>query len=147
MFNYQELVELDIQKLVFGGQALAHQAGETFFVWNALPGEKVKARILHRHKKIYEAVVEEIIKPSADRLEAREDHHLSCSPWQIMSPELELKLRLHVSNKASTIATPQAIVFCEGLPKNKSGKIMRRVLKARYTGAAAGDLSTMEEEA
>lgn len=61
------------------------------------------------------------------------------------SPELELKLRLHVSNKASTIATPRDIVFCEAVPKNKSGKIMRRVLRARYSGKDAGDLSTLEE--
>ncbi len=60
------------------------------------------------------------------------------------SRELELKIRLHVSNRASSIATPQEIVFCDGIPKNKSGKIMRRVLKARYLGLDAGDTSTLE---
>ena len=61
------------------------------------------------------------------------------------SRDLELKIRLHVANKLSTIATPQDIVFVESIPKNKSGKIMRRVLKARYTGSDAGDTSTLEE--
>jgi acetyl-CoA synthetase len=61
------------------------------------------------------------------------------------SRELELKIRLHVANKLSTIATPQDIVFVDSIPKNKSGKIMRRVLKARYTGTDAGDTSTLEE--
>lgn len=60
------------------------------------------------------------------------------------SADLELKLRLHVSNKASSIATPQEIIFCNGIPKNKSGKIMRRVLKARYMGTDVGDTSTLE---
>jgi acetyl-CoA synthetase len=60
------------------------------------------------------------------------------------SADLELKLRLHVSNKASSIATPQEIIFCNAIPKNKSGKIMRRVLKARYMGTDAGDISTLE---
>ncbi|WP_306533873.1 AMP-binding protein [Geobacter sp.] len=60
------------------------------------------------------------------------------------TPELELKLRLHVSNKASSIATPQEIIFCTSIPKNKSGKIMRRVLKARYMGEDPGDTSTLE---
>ena len=60
------------------------------------------------------------------------------------TPDLELKLRLHVSNKASSIATPQEIIFCDSIPKNKSGKIMRRVLKARYMGVDAGDTSTLE---
>ena len=60
------------------------------------------------------------------------------------TPELEMKIRLHVSNRASSIATPQEIIFCGSIPKNKSGKIMRRVLKARYLGTDAGDTSTLE---
>lgn len=59
--------------------------------------------------------------------------------------ELELKIRLHLTNRVSSIATPQEIQVLECIPKNKSGKIMRRVLKARYLGQDAGDLSTMEE--
>ncbi len=62
------------------------------------------------------------------------------------SRELELKIRLYVSNKVSSIATPQEIFFVNAVPKNKSGKIMRRVLKARYQGSDAGDLSTLEDE-
>jgi acetyl-CoA synthetase len=58
--------------------------------------------------------------------------------------ELELKLRLHVSNKVSSIATPQEIILVDSVPKNKSGKIMRRVLKARYMGTDAGDISTLD---
>lgn len=62
----------------------------------------------------------------------------------LFSPELELKIRLYVSNKVSTIATPQDIIITDSIPKNKSGKIMRRVLKARYLGFDAGDISTLE---
>lgn len=58
--------------------------------------------------------------------------------------DLEIKIRLHVSNRASSIATPQEIIFCDNIPKNKSGKIMRRVLKARYLGEDPGDTSTLE---
>jgi len=60
------------------------------------------------------------------------------------SADLELKIRLHVSNKVSSIATPQEILVVDAIPKNKSGKIMRRVLKARYLGTDTGDLSTLE---
>lgn len=67
--------------------------------------------------------------------------HEGCT-W---SRELEVKLRLHVSNRASSIATPQEIIVVESVPKNKSGKIMRRLLKARYLGQDAGDISTLEE--
>lgn len=61
------------------------------------------------------------------------------------SKELEVKIRLHVSNRASSLATPQEIIIIDSLPKNRSGKIMRRVLKARYLGHDPGDLSTMED--
>ena len=67
--------------------------------------------------------------------------HRNCSP----SRELELKIRLHVSNRLSSVATPHKIVFLDNIPKNKSGKIMRRVLKARYLCIDAGDTSTLEE--
>ena len=60
------------------------------------------------------------------------------------SAEIELKIRLYVSNRASSVATPQEIIFCDAIPKNKSGKIMRRVLKARYLGQDPGDTSTLE---
>lgn len=60
------------------------------------------------------------------------------------STELELKIRIHVANRYSTIATPQEIIVADGIPKNKSGKIMRRVLKARYLGQDAGDTSTLD---
>lgn len=60
------------------------------------------------------------------------------------STALELKVRMHVANRVSSIATPQEIVVIDSIPKNKSGKIMRRLLKARYTGTDPGDLSTLD---
>lgn len=64
--------------------------------------------------------------------------------WQ-WSRDLELKIRVYVSNRVSTIATPQEFVIVDSIPKNKSGKIMRRVLKSWHTHADVGDISTMEE--
>ncbi len=61
------------------------------------------------------------------------------------TPSLELKIRLYISNKVSSIATPQEIRVLERIPKNKSGKIMRRFLKATYLGMEPGDISTLEE--
>jgi acetyl-CoA synthetase len=62
-----------------------------------------------------------------------------------MTPELDLKIKLHVSNRLSSIAAPHEVIVIEKVPKNKSGKIMRRVLKAWYQGLDAGDISTMED--
>jgi acetyl-CoA synthetase len=60
------------------------------------------------------------------------------------SPELENELRQHVGKEMGPIARPEAINFVPNLPKTRSGKIMRRVLKARALGLPEGDLSTLE---
>ncbi len=60
------------------------------------------------------------------------------------SPELESELRQHVGKELGPIARPEAISFVGSLPKTRSGKIMRRVLKARALGLPEGDLSTLE---
>jgi len=61
------------------------------------------------------------------------------------TPELELRMRLYIANRVSSIATPQEFIPVTSIPKNKSGKIMRRVLKARYLGHDEGDISTLED--
>jgi acetyl-CoA synthetase len=60
------------------------------------------------------------------------------------SPELENELRQHVGKEMGPIARSEAITFVPTLPKTRSGKIMRRVLKARALGLPEGDLSTLE---
>jgi len=62
----------------------------------------------------------------------------------IWNDDLEMKIRLYLSNKLSSIATPQQIIIVDEVPKNKSGKIMRRVLKAWYEGKDPGDISTLD---
>jgi len=57
---------------------------------------------------------------------------------------LELKCRIYISNKVSTVATPSEFIVTDKIPKNQSGKILRRVLRAVYEGKDPGDLSTME---
>lgn len=59
--------------------------------------------------------------------------------------KLEQELKEHVSHELGKIAKPESITFADSLPKTRSGKIMRRVLRARATGQDEGDLSTLEE--
>ena len=63
------------------------------------------------------------------------------------SDELRKGLVKHVRTTIGPIATPQAIVIVNKLPKTRSGKIMRRLLKAVLSGAPLGDTSTIEDEA
>jgi acetyl-CoA synthetase len=61
------------------------------------------------------------------------------------SPALAAQLREHVGRHMGPIAKPEAVNFVDKLPKTRSGKIMRRVLKARAQGLPEGDISTLEE--
>jgi acetyl-CoA synthetase len=55
------------------------------------------------------------------------------------------ELKAHVAHEMGPIAKPEAITIVSQLPKTRSGKIMRRVLKARAQGLPEGDISTLEE--
>ncbi|MFQ5434488.1 MAG: acetate--CoA ligase [Anaerolineae bacterium] len=61
------------------------------------------------------------------------------------SDKLELELRDHVGHEMGPIAKPATVEFVDNLPKTRSGKIMRRVLKARALGQDEGDLSTLAD--
>lgn len=50
----------------------------------------------------------------------------------------------HVRDELGPVATPSEVTFVENLPKTRSGKIMRRLLKSRELGQDPGDLSTLE---
>jgi acetyl-CoA synthetase len=61
------------------------------------------------------------------------------------SDKLMHDLMYHVRMTLGPIAVPQEIEFVDKLPKTRSGKIMRRVLKAKEMGMDPGDISTLEE--
>ena len=61
------------------------------------------------------------------------------------SAYLSEELRQHVATHLGLIARPEDVAFVDKLPKTRSGKIMRRVLKARAQGLPEGDISTLEE--
>ena len=60
------------------------------------------------------------------------------------SDALATALIEHVRRELGPIATPSALEFVAALPKTRSGKILRRFLKAKEAGVDAGDVSTME---
>jgi acetyl-CoA synthetase len=59
--------------------------------------------------------------------------------------KLAEELRNHVGHEIGPIAKPEHITFVDSLPKTRSGKIMRRLLRARALGMPEGDVSTLEE--
>ena len=61
------------------------------------------------------------------------------------SDELKQEIAAHVKKNLAGHAAPREIEFRDKLPKTRSGKIMRRVLKAWDQGLPVGDLSTLED--
>jgi acetyl-CoA synthetase len=73
--------------------------------------------------------------------------HCYCLLRQGFKPSDELadEVKTHVAQHLGPIVRPEKVTFVDTLPKTRSGKIMRRVLKARAQGLPEGDISTLEE--
>jgi len=63
------------------------------------------------------------------------------------SEELKKDLTDHLRKTVGPVATPEQVYFVSRLPKTRSGKIMRRVLKALISDKPIGDVTTLEDEA
>ena len=62
------------------------------------------------------------------------------------SDRLKEELRAHVAKEIGALARPDEIRFSDALPKTRSGKIMRRLLREIATsGSVAGDVTTLED--
>lgn len=60
------------------------------------------------------------------------------------SNAMATELKQHVRNNVGPVAVPDELEFVPSLPKTRSGKIMRRVIRARELGEPVGDTSTLE---
>jgi acetyl-CoA synthetase len=65
----------------------------------------------------------------------------------VASEELKRELLGHGRKRLGAAVAPKEIGFIDALPKTRSGKVLRRLLKARELGLPEGDLSTLEEGA
>ncbi|MFV0421530.1 acetate--CoA ligase [Oleidesulfovibrio sp.] len=63
----------------------------------------------------------------------------------MMSGETDQDLINHARRELGPVAVIREVVFRESLPKNKNGKIMRRILRAEEAGEDTGDTSTLED--
>ncbi|HUI85083.1 MAG TPA: acetate--CoA ligase [Candidatus Binatia bacterium] len=62
------------------------------------------------------------------------------------SDDLELEIMNHIRKRLSPLAMPQEIEFVDSLPKTRSGKIVRRVLRCKEFNEPVGDLSTIMDD-
>lgn len=72
--------------------------------------------------------------------------YVALKPGFEPSADLKLDLLGHARKRLGPAVAPKDIVFRKNLPKTRSGKIMRRLLKARELGLPEGDISTLESD-
>jgi len=72
--------------------------------------------------------------------------YVALKPGFEPSEALERDIRGHARKRLGAAVAPREIAFRQNLPKTRSGKIMRRLLKARELGLPEGDLSTLETD-
>lgn len=137
---------------VSGDRALKDADGYYWFIGRAddvikTSGERVGPfeveSALVEHEAIVEAGV--IGKPDVTRGEIIKAF-VSLKQGFEPSKELEEDIKKFVKERLAGHAYPREIEFVDSLPKTRSGKIMRRVLKAKEMGLPIGDTSTLEND-
>jgi 23S rRNA (uracil1939-C5)-methyltransferase len=91
-------IEVTIEKLIYGGEGLAHHDGATVFVPFVLPEERVSAALIEQKKKFVRARAERVLAPSADRVAPRCPHFGACGgcDYQHMPYDAQLKYKTEI---------------------------------------------------
>ena len=97
--------------------------------------------ILMEHPDVAEAAV---IGLPDDVIGQKVIAYVSLKPESIPSEELQLNIKGFARTKLGSAVAPKEIRFQANLPRTRSGKIMRRLLKSNALGLPQGDISTLE---
>jgi 23S rRNA (uracil1939-C5)-methyltransferase len=84
-------LDLRIDTLAYGGAGVARLDGYVVFVRDAVPGDRVRARVTKRKRAYAEARAVELIEPSAERVAPVADH--PGAPWQVLPYERQLEVK------------------------------------------------------
>jgi acetyl-CoA synthetase len=95
----------------------------------------------------YPAVAESaaVAKPDPVNMEVVKAY-VTLKPGFERSDDLELEIMNHIRKRLSPLAMPQEIEFVDSLPKTRSGKIVRRILRCKEFNEPVGDLSTVMDD-
>jgi acetyl-CoA synthetase len=137
---------------ITGDKAKKDEEGYFYFVSRAddvintaghLVGPFEVESILIEHPAVAEAgVIGKPDKIAMEVVKAFVSLKEGCEP----SEDLQHDIQKFVMKRLSSAAAPREIEFIDSLPKTRSGKIMRRLLKAKELGLPLGDTSTLEED-
>jgi 23S rRNA (uracil1939-C5)-methyltransferase len=111
--HMQDELRLSVEKLVYGGDGLAHVDGSTVFVPYVLPGEEVRARTKSKKKKLIWAELLQVTSPSKERGKAACPHFQTCGGCHYQHISAAEQLRLKKEILRETLSRLGGIA-CEG---------------------------------
>ncbi|MBL0715310.1 MAG: 23S rRNA (uracil(1939)-C(5))-methyltransferase RlmD [Desulfosarcina sp.] len=114
-----QIIEMEIQDVAFGGKGLARIDGMAVFVDQAVPGDRVEARVIRKRKQYAEARLLNLVNPSPDRIAAPCPYSGYCGgcKWQFLryAKQLEYKRR-HVADALRHIGLLADVIVHPTLP-------------------------------
>ncbi len=117
----KQIIECEIIDVAFGGKGLAKIDGMAVFVDQTVTGDRVAARIIRKKKSYAEAVVQELITPSGNRIEPPCPYSGYCGgcKWQFIDYDFQLELkRQHVADSLEHIALLKDVPVSATLPSD-----------------------------
>src|SRR3954470_18319561 len=87
-----ELLELDVESLAYGGNGVARTNGFVVFVRRGLPGDRVRARVTKGKRSHAEALALEVLEPGAQHVDAPCQHYPACGGCRFQDLAYESQL-------------------------------------------------------
>lgn len=140
----QDIVELTIESLAFGGKGVAHLHGFTIFVDRALPGQKVRAKIKRKKNNYAEATVVEIIAHSKAEVIPECPHFGTCGGCLLQHLSYPEQLNQKRNQVQETLKHIGGIAYNEVLPILPSPEIYYYRNKMEFSFARRRWLTSQE---
>ena len=151
--RYREQYWSQIENIYFAGDGARRDEDGYFWIMGRIDdvinvsGHRLGTAEVESALVSHEAVAEAAVVARPDDLKGSAIvAFVTLEGTHVASPELNAELRAHVVKEIGALARPDEIRFSDMLPKTRSGKIMRRLLREIATsGTVAGDVTTLED--
>jgi acetyl-CoA synthetase len=151
--RYREQYWSQIENIYFAGDGARRDKDGYFWIMGRIDdvinvsGHRLGTAEVESALVSHEAVAEAAVVARPDELKGSAIvAFVTLEGTHFPSPELNAELRAHVTKEIGALARPDEIRFSDMLPKTRSGKIMRRLLREIATsGTVAGDVTTLED--
>jgi len=151
--RYRDQYWSQIENIYFAGDGARRDADGYFWIMGRIDdvinvsGHRLGTAEVESALVSHEAVAEAAVVARPDDLKGSVIiAFVTLEGSHIASDQLKEELRAHVTKEIGALARPEEIRFSDALPKTRSGKIMRRLLREIATsGSVAGDVTTLED--